>query len=217
VIRASAGSVATPFDDGGGSVSYGDAYLNPLNVNLLALGVSFYIKLAQDPGSSVGWQVGLTSNGVGIGIGSSNRRLNGSKYYVLPFTAFPTVDGDFRLDDVDKIGLQFDFYGLPAVTVAVTEFGIVPKPPESDFDGNSVVNAVDLALWRANFGKKDGATRAQGDADGDADVDGGDFLKWQVQLGLSTSSPSAAIPAPTSTIPLFVAAAALWVVNRRPR
>jgi phospholipase/lecithinase/hemolysin len=52
-----------------------------------------------------------------------------------------------------------------------------------DFDANGLVNAADLAAWRIGFGARGDVTRAQGDADGDQDVDGEDFLTWQRQLG----------------------------------
>jgi hypothetical protein len=38
----------------------------------------------------------------------------------------------------------------------------------------------------------------QGDADGDGDVDGGDFLTWQRNRGLENHMPSAAAAEPAS-------------------
>jgi parallel beta-helix repeat protein len=49
-----------------------------------------------------------------------------------------------------------------------------------NFNGDSVVNEVDLAILVGNFGMTSGATLADGDADGDGDVDDADFISWQV-------------------------------------
>ncbi len=51
----------------------------------------------------------------------------------------------------------------------------------ADFNGNAAVNGQDLEAWRAGYGT--GTTKAQGNADGDGDVDGNDFLLWQRQVG----------------------------------
>ena len=52
-----------------------------------------------------------------------------------------------------------------------------------DFNGDGVVDALDLAIWQANVGITMGASVLQGDADGDGDVDGDDFLFWQRNAG----------------------------------
>ncbi|MCC6492999.1 MAG: matrixin family metalloprotease [Pirellulales bacterium] len=52
-----------------------------------------------------------------------------------------------------------------------------------DFNADGLVNDDDLDLWDGNFGKPAGAVAGEGDADGDHDVDGFDFLAWQRQLG----------------------------------
>ena len=53
---------------------------------------------------------------------------------------------------------------------------------------------ADLTAWRGGFGRTTGATKLQGDADGDRDVDGRDFLVWQRQV----SAPvAAAVPEPS--------------------
>ena len=55
-----------------------------------------------------------------------------------------------------------------------------------DFNGNSVVDADDLASWKTGFGTTGNATCTQGDADCDHDVDGADFLAWQRRFGVLT-------------------------------
>ena len=50
---------------------------------------------------------------------------------------------------------------------------------ESDFNFSRTVDAADLAIWQTGYGTASGATRLMGDANGDGDVDGRDFLVWQ--------------------------------------
>ncbi len=61
-----------------------------------------------------------------------------------------------------------------------------------DYNGDLVVDALDLSQWSANFGQSSGANHDDGDSDGDSDVDGADFLAWQRQLGTSAAPPAAA-------------------------
>jgi hypothetical protein len=51
----------------------------------------------------------------------------------------------------------------------------------ADFNNSATVNDADLTVWKGGFGT--GTTKAQGNADGDGDVDGNDFLTWQRQVG----------------------------------
>jgi hypothetical protein len=64
-----------------------------------------------------------------------------------------------------------------------------------DFNGDTMVNADDLAVWRESFGPGAGA---DGDADGDSD--GHDFLIWQRRLGVGASQVAAAgaVPEPAA-------------------
>ncbi|MCA9187250.1 MAG: lamin tail domain-containing protein [Pirellulaceae bacterium] len=54
---------------------------------------------------------------------------------------------------------------------------VPPVDPDFNADGN--VNAADLTIWQNGLGTLTNAAHAQGDADGDRDVDGIDFLAWQ--------------------------------------
>ncbi|MCC7475622.1 MAG: hypothetical protein IT425_09515 [Pirellulales bacterium] len=125
-------------------------------------------------------------------------------------------------------------YGLPATTalvpfytsnsiyVAVVSYAAAQGP---DFNGDGVVNGLDLNIWLANVGITSGASVVQGDADGDGDVDGDDFLFWQRNVGKpmpwlgggagsGVSGPSA-VPEPASAVLLFLALLALPARSRR--
>jgi hypothetical protein len=87
--------------------------------------------------------------------------------------------------------------------------GSVNLPPPGlagDFNGDSMVDGLDLAEWRADFGLTGGS-----DADGDLDSDGADFLVWQRQLGQHSSlSSGAVVPEPTAAGLAY--AGLLWVI-----
>ncbi|MGI9456788.1 MAG: PEP-CTERM sorting domain-containing protein [Aeoliella sp.] len=53
----------------------------------------------------------------------------------------------------------------------------------ADFNGDGIVDALDLAIWEMNFGLTMGGTGVLGDADLDGDVDGDDFFVWLEQVG----------------------------------
>ena len=71
---------------------------------------------------------------------------------------------------------------------------------EADFDEDGDVDDVDLGLWEAGYGLTGSAAHIDGDANGDMNVDGADFLKWQIQYtgSLNPLSSSAAVPEPAS-------------------
>jgi T5SS/PEP-CTERM-associated repeat protein len=113
-------------------------------------------------------------------------------------------------------------YTSNSVLVSVVSLAAAVGP---DFNGDGVVNGLDLNVWLANVGITSGASVVQGDADGDGDVDGDDFLFWQRNVGQpmpwtgsgsgSGSSLSAAVPEPTSLV-LFLMGAA-YSLAFRPR
>ncbi len=111
-------------------------------------------------------------------------------------------------------------FGLPATTalvpiytsnsvlVSVVSWAAASGP---DFNGDGVVDNLDLQIWLANDGLTSGASVVQGDADGDGDVDGVDFLIWQQNLGPypgagagSGSALAAAVPEPTGFVLLLI-------------
>ena len=61
-------------------------------------------------------------------------------------------------------------------TYAYTATSFVLSVVSPDFDVDGDVDAADLVKWQVGFGLTGSAAHTQGDADGDQDVDGGDFL-----------------------------------------
>lgn len=92
----------------------------------------------------------------------------------------------------------------------------------ADFDGNGVVDQADLAIWQANMGITSGASILQGDADGDGDVDGNDYLEWLEQFTnggvpgspVPSSSP-AAVPEPAGLAMMSIGAMLALAYRRR--
>jgi hypothetical protein len=59
-------------------------------------------------------------------------------------------------------------------------------PSAADFTLDAAVGPPDLTVWKSGFGTALTVGYNAGDADGDHDVDGADFLTWQRSLGLSS-------------------------------
>ncbi|RIK77353.1 MAG: hypothetical protein DCC67_12815, partial [Planctomycetota bacterium] len=107
-----------------------------------------------------------------------------------------------RIPDADDVaGVQF-LYG-PALA--------------ADFNMDNLVAAADLADWTTGFGTAAGATRLDGDATADGQVDGGDFLLWQREFGRGESmAPASAVPEP-GCLGLAIACLAIGGDYRRRR
>lgn len=105
-----------------------------------------------------------------------------------------------------------DLIGVPRPQGSGIDIGALERPVLlADFDNNQIVNAADLARWRANFG----TTANQGDANGDGRVNGADFLIWQRQLGWTNATATAAgVPEPAA---FCIAATAAFVGLARRR
>lgn len=90
---------------------------------------------------------------------------------------------------------------------------LTPPAQAGDFNGDGLVNAADLQVWKTYFGVKFGATTQTGDANGDGAVDGSDFLVWQRNYA-APAAPSTTIPEPASAALAFAAIAAGLVAHR---
>jgi hypothetical protein len=100
--------------------------------------------------------------------------------------------------------------------------------PYADFNLDGIVDYRDADVLASNIGTFSHATFEQGDADGDGDVDGGDFLAWQRAIGPATpmsafaAAPStgaalatAIVPEPARVVSLIAAGGGFLL--RRPR
>lgn len=78
----------------------------------------------------------------------------------------------------------------------------VADPDEADFDEDGDVDQADLAAWENGYGISGTAEHHQGDADGDLDVDGNDYLIWQRQRtgNFSLQAAASAVPEPSTLI-----------------
>lgn len=94
--------------------------------------------------------------------------------------------------------------------------------PNADFDGDGTVSGGDFLTWQRNYGTLLGATNAQGDADGDGDVDENDLALFKAGA-ISTPIPPmvasivAAVPEPAAAGMLLVGVASLLTRRHRRR
>lgn len=100
--------------------------------------------------------------------------------------------------------------------------------PYADFNVDGRVDRDDLDVLMANMGKRAEARFEQGDADGDGDVDGADFLTWQREIGEATplsafagdslaepSFSATAVPEPTALLLVVWGGLFLWLHRRK--
>jgi len=98
--------------------------------------------------------------------------------------------------------------------------GIAAGPSGADFNGDGIVNQLDIIIWQDNYGRTSPPNLdAFGDADSDGDVDGRDFLRIQREFGGPGVEPIvanlASVPEPSALVLLL--SAAVGLVARRKR
>jgi hypothetical protein len=65
-----------------------------------------------------------------------------------------------------------------------------------------------------NSPKESGATLAQGDADGDGDVDGADFVAWQTNFPFPPGPGTSPVPEPAGAALAAIGLAIVWGIRR---
>jgi hypothetical protein len=117
-----------------------------------------------------------------------------------------SVTGEFDFADVSGMppGLAFHIEYLSNAV----QLQVVNEPFFSaDFDDDGDVDPTDLAIWRGAFD-----LNQLGDADGDNDSDGNDFLAWQQQLGSAPVVAAATpVPEPSGGVLTFCSLLGLWL------
>ena len=114
--------------------------------------------------------------------------------YVIYSDSVLDVENKFVLNTVSMTSAQREASGLQQKDVTLgnstSNFDHLPLVVDfrifdfakSDFNFSRAVDGADLAVWQNAFPTPSGASRSTGDADGDGDVDGHDFLAWQRQF-----------------------------------
>jgi hypothetical protein len=110
--------------------------------------------------------------------------------------------------------------------------GLARQTPFADFDRSESIDSGDLSKWFTGFGEVNRpaqVAQSLGDADGDGDVDGADFLSWQRDLGetppdiamfdaaidAAIAGAASAVPEPASLVVATLAAIGLLGPHRR--
>ena len=166
-------------------------------------------------GSQQGLEIQFNANEVALGdLGAGTHQIDIELAEAIhptqgAFGAFNDIFGD---DPTDLVPTGFQIYlnkSADAPWIGYVDnirVGVAPTEPDADFNDDGDVDSVDLGIWKDSFGPS-----ALGDADGDLDSDGQDFLLWQRQL---TGSGISAVPEPTT---LYLAAVALLAGRSKRR
>ncbi|QDT00941.1 hypothetical protein [Adhaeretor mobilis] len=141
--------------------------------------------------------------------------VSGDSYTILQTANSSGVNGEFKAVDLSlaplSSGLSWDLvYNADSVVLSVLGGAFL----SADFNEDGFVDDSDLAAWDTNYGLSGSATKADGDANGDMEVNGADFLTWQSQY---TGPPpsSGSVPEPSSM--LLILSVALPGLVRRKR
>jgi hypothetical protein len=197
------------YDGDGGT--FGDTSINANTSNISQSAV--YASLdSNDPNRMIVVAINRTTNLVTTGLAVTyDRRFDIAEVYRLTSASASPV----RVADIEINLINAFQYSMPALSVTTM---VLRSFIDGDFNGNGVVNAADLAIWRTNVGMTS-AHFTDGDADRDGDVDGRDFLVWQRNLGavapaaLPIQSP---VPEPTvGTLASVVALLGQILMRRR--
>lgn len=153
-------------------------------------------------GVSEGDLLSFTNPDLSVFLNTLAYEENGSEIVTLILERQETSSGQTRFASKEAMSLDTGFaaeagtYAPLLVLDAVIDL-------EADFDLNTIVEQEDLLYWERGYGVTADAHKLQGDADGDGDVDGADFLILQQQFGRSSvtlAAPSQAVPEPSACL-----------------
>jgi hypothetical protein len=161
------------YDGDGGT--FGDTSISANTSNISQSAV--YASLdSNDPNRMIVVAINRTTNLVTTGLAvTHDRRFDIAEVYRLTSASADPV----RVADIEINLINAFQYSMPALSVTTM---VLRSFIDGDFNGNGVVNADDLAVWKSHVGMS-AAHFTDGDADRDGDVDGRDFLVWQRNLG----------------------------------
>ena len=122
--------------------------------------------------------------------------------------------GMFSNEDLPPLGGNTEF--TVNYTSNSVELEVIASLLSADFEEDGDVDNDDLANWEIGYGTIGTAVHMDGDADGDLDVDGFDFLIWQQQFtGALPLSSLATVPEPATDGLLFLTASAILTKGLR--
>ena len=183
---------------------------SPSNLGGTAPGTNTYNLIG--PGATFGMVDGVAGNQVGV----TNPLLgplanNGGPtptHALLPGS--PALDaGDTPLiDDQRDLTRPVDLASIAnAAGGDSSDIGAyeAQSAPSADFVDNDRIDGLDFLAWQRNFGTTTGATRIDGNADDDTDVDHSDYAAWETTFGQIETTP--AIAAASSAAPAVTTAA----------
>lgn len=137
--------------------------------------------------------------------------------------ATPGPTGEYHSEDASPFYGEWSFAPLAGNQVSMPAFSqtFLAKCNQpglcntADFSIDGQVDDDDLALWQSGFGTSPNASHVEGDADGDHDVDGADFLTWQREFLATPASASLSNVVPEPGDAALLATFVLCIATRR--
>jgi autotransporter-associated beta strand protein len=214
-LRVGANGATSTF---GGTVTDDPAFGGKLHVTKLGAGTFTMTGLNAYTGDTrvFGGTLSISSANLAF---ASDVQLTAGATFDLNFVGTNSIDSLY----INGVGQATGTWGSPTSTATnksafFTGTGLLqvntvgaPLLP-GDFDGDKDVDLADLAQWRRDFGVNGGS-----DANYDGDSDGGDFLIWQRNLGMTIPGVAAggAVPEPGALALAGLAAIGLGASRRR--
>lgn len=127
------------------------------------------------------------------------------------------AQGYIANEAIEQINAVYDPSGtMPLELLSSVEIALLAELYAGDFDDSGDVGATDLTVLQNNYGTSADATHAMGDADGDDDVDGADWMVAYRQFGSNQGSFLAAgvVPEPNALALALLGAIANFQIFR---